>query len=254
MGYRRVFLHVPFLSLRLMAYIAALLTPVPAPITRSLMEGLRNDVVCGDDRLRTLLPFSPLPFRVAVLAAMSREEQDRVHTRWSDAYPPAHELAIKLHELAAPPCFQSRYEIETDDAAAALFGSLCRIGGRQGWLHGNWMWRLRGAADRLLAGVGMQRGRRSASELRVNDVVDFWRVEDLVPNHRLLLRAEMKVPGKAWLEFVIGPAAAGPGRRLSVTAYFETRSLFGRLYWYAFWPLHRYLFGNLLREIVSRSA
>ena len=250
-GYRRFFFRSPVNNLHFFAYLAGLLTPVPAPITISLMQGLKNDVVCADEAIRELIPFRTLGYREAVVEAMTRDEQDRVHTRWSDAYPPAHELALKLHELEQPLRFVTTYALTTDKEPGALFRSICRIGGREGWFDTNWLWRLRGAIDRVLAGVGTQRGRRSASELRVNDVVDFWRVEDLRRDRRLLLRAEMKLPGWAWLEF--GIAATGDRRQLSVTAHYKPRGVLGYLYWYACLPLHIFIFRNLIHRIERRS-
>ena len=251
LGKRRLFFRPLFSNVRFYAYFAGLLTPVPAPIVRSLMEGLRNDVVCEDNRLRSILPFSPLSYREAIVEAMSREEQDAVHTRWSDAYPPAHELAIKLHELKQPPRYTTTYGLLTGKKDSALFRAICRIGGKEGWFQGNWMWRLRGVLDSLLMGVGTARGRRSSSTLRVNDVIDFWRVEALIPNRRLLLRAEMKLPGRAWLEFTVGQE--GQQRRLVITAYYDTQALFGRTYWYTFLPFHWHIFGHLIRQIEQRS-
>lgn len=251
LGRRRLFLRPLFSSVRVYSYLAGLLTPVPAPIVRSLMEGLRNDVVCADTRIRDILPFQPLSYREAIVEAMTREEQDAVHTRWSDAYPPAHELAIKMHELKVPPRYTTTYSLLTAKTASGLFTSICRIGGKKGWFHGNWMWRLRGALDSLLMGVGTARGRRSPSTLRVNDVIDFWRVEALVPNQRLLLRAEMKLPGRAWLEFRI--EGEGEKNRLYVQAYYDTQTAFGNLYWYTFLPFHWFIFEQLLFQIEKRS-
>jgi hypothetical protein len=114
------------------------------------------------------------------------------------------------------------------------------------------MWRLRGMLDRLLSGVGTSRGRRSSSTLRINDVIDFWRVEDLVRNRRLLLRAEMKLPGRAWLEFTVAPE--GDKNGMQVKAYFHTASLAGKIYWYLFLPFHYFIFHDLILEIEKRSA
>jgi len=252
LGKKPLFLKTMVSSVHAYAYLAGLATPVPAPIVRSLMEGLRNDVTCENDRIRTFLPFQPLSYREAIVEAMSREEQDAVHTRWSDSYPPAHELAIKLHELKHAPRYTATYFIRTPRPGPALFHSICLIGGKEGWFHGNWMWRLRGVLDKLLMGVGTARGRRSSSTLRVNDVIDFWRVEVLDPNRRLLLRAEMKLPGRAWLEFRIEPEEAV--NRFSVQAYFDATLLFGDLYWYLFMPFHKYIFEHLLKQIDRRSS
>jgi uncharacterized protein YbjT (DUF2867 family) len=248
---KRLFVRPFFSSVRFYAYFVGLLTPVPAPIVRSLMEGLRTDVVCEDIRIRTILPFRLLSYREAIVEAMSREEQDAVHSRWSDSYPPAHELAIKLHELKRAPRYSTTYSLLTKKRDSALFHAICRIGGKEGWFHGNWMWRFRGMLDSMLMGVGSARGRRSSSSLRVNDVIDFWRVEAKVPNRRLLLRAEMKLPGRAWLEFRIEPW--GKQNRVVVQAYYDTRTFFGHLYWYLFLPFHWYIFERLLSQIEKRS-
>lgn len=251
LGKRRPFLYTGFGKVWFYAYFAGLLTPVPAPIVRSLMEGLRNDVICENDGIRQLLPFAPRTYREAIAEAMTREEQDAVYTRWSDNYPPAHELAIKLHELQNPPRYKSEYSLVSGKSATDLFRSICSIGGKDGWFRDNWMWRIRGMLDNLLMGVGTSRGRRSSSTLRVNDVIDFWRVETLDPDRRLLLRAEMKLPGRGWLEFTILPADGQ--RRLSVTAWYDTHSLLGRAYWFVFLPFHWLIFGDLIRKIEERS-
>lgn len=248
---KRIFLPSPISGIKLLAYIGSLLTPVPAPITMCLMEGLANEVVCQDQDIRQLVPFQPLNYGQAIVKAMSREEQDRVRTRWSDAYPPAHELAVKLHELDGTPEYTACYSLVTQKDAGSLFRSICRVGGKEGWFHNNWMWWLRGVVDRILLGVGTSRGRKSLSSLQVNDVIDFWRVEDLQPERRLLLRAEMILPGKAWLEFTI--ARQGEANVLATTAYYHTTSLFGRIYWYVFLPFHNSIFANLIKQIERRS-
>ncbi|HUT52374.1 MAG TPA: SDR family oxidoreductase [bacterium] len=241
----------PFSSIRLYAYAASFLTPVPAPIIACLMEGLKDEVVCGGEDLKKYLPFAPLPYREAIVRALTREEQDRVHTRWSDAYPPASMLAIRLSELAGRPLYTASFSLLSDKAAADIFRSICRVGGKAGWFDNNWMWRMRGMLDRALSGVGTARGRKSQSTLQANDVIDFWRVEEIERDHRLLLRAEMKLPGRAWLEFNLAPENGR--RRLSITAFFQTRTIFGRAYWYAFLPFHRFIFKDLIEEIERRS-
>jgi len=249
---KRVFFPpAPLSNAAFFAYIASLLTPVPAPITRCLFHGLRNEVVCQDDAIRAHLPFETIGYGEAVLRALYRERADWVETRWSDAYPPAHRLALRLGELRSPPRYVSVYSLKTPKESAALFESICKIGGKEGWFWNNWMWRLRGTIDRILLGVGSARGRKSNSALRVNDVIDFWRVEDLQADRRLLLRAEMKLPGRAWLEFNIKDQ--GEERVLGVAAYYATNSLAGFLYWHAFLPLHHFIFTHLLEQIEARS-
>jgi uncharacterized protein YbjT (DUF2867 family) len=248
---RAWFFDAPFSNIGFYSYLASLFTPVPASITRALMEGLRDEVIAFNDEIRRLIPFEPLSYREAVIRALSREEQDRVYTRWSDAYPPAYDLALKLHEVQGEPGYTATRSVLSDKPAHRLFSSACCVGGRAGWFRANWMWWLRGAFDRLFFGVGTSRGRRCYSSLEVNDVVDFFRVEDIEPDRRLLLRAEMKLPGKAWLDFTIREEHGK--QRLSVTAHFFTSSWFGHVYWYAFLPLHHFIFQGLVDQIEKQS-
>ena len=247
---KRVFL--PFFSyLPLYSYIGGLITPIPAPITRSLMEGLKNEVICQNNTIQQYLPFEPLSYKEAIIRAMNREEQDRIHTRWSDAYPPAHELALKLIELKGGPRYTNTYSLYTEKEASSLFRCICMIGGKGGWFSNNWVWRLRGVVDNILMGVGTTRGRKSQTHLRINDVIDYWRVEDLQKDARLLLRAEMKLPGRAWLEFKIDDE--GSKRRISVVAHYQPRDVFGKVYWYAFLSCHQFLFNDLIKQIEKRA-
>jgi len=239
-------------SIRFYAYGASLLTPVPEPITECLMEGLKNEVICQDDSIKEFIPFETLSYKEAIIRAMSREEQDKVYTRWSDAYYPAYELALKLHELKKRPEYVAVRSITTKKDASSLFRSICKIGGREGWFQSNWLWRLRGGIDRVLLGVGSSRGRRSHSSLKINDVIDFWRIEDIQENKRLLMRAEMRLPGRAWLEFNIREKDNNR-RKLSVIAYYDTNGLFGRIYWYICLPFHYFIFYNLIKELEKRS-
>ena len=210
-------------------------------------------MVCLDNDILEQLPFRRISCREALVRALSREEQDSVHTRWSDSYPPNYELAIKLNELGDTPTYTSSYSLLTEKTAEALFRSITHIGGRKGWFHSTFLWRIRGGMDRILRGVGTTRGRRSASTLRVNDVVDFWRVEKIDYNRRLLLRAEMKLPGFAWLEFRVDPVSE-TRNELSVTAYYKTTGWWGHTYWYIFLPFHHFIFNDLIKQIEQRSA
>lgn len=248
---KRIFIPFPYSNIGFYSYVASLITPVPAQITRHLMEGLKYEVICQECNINDILPFKHMSFEESVIRAMNREDQDRIYNRWSNAYPPAHELAIKLHELDNKPMYTTSYSLVTVKKASSLFQSICRVGGKEGWFSSNWMWYLRGLVDRIFFGVGMSRGRRSLKSLKVNDVIGFWRVEILRKNSRLLLRAEMKLPGKAWLEFLI--QEENSKRKLSVIPYYYTTTFFGKIYWYVFLPFHEYIFNDLIKQIEKRS-
>ena len=250
-GKNVLFRPVPVRNIKAFAYFASLLTPVPSQITSCLMEGLLDEVVCNSNDIRKYVHFPSLGYRESIVRALTREEQDSVYTRWSDAFPPAHELAMRLNEIDGSPCFTASYSVESTASSPALFRSVCRVGGKTGWFNSSLLWRVRGGFDRILFGVGSDRGRRSQTELLINDVIDFWRVEDIVADRRVLLRAEMKLPGKAWLEFTIENTKGM--RRLRVTAYFVTHSWFGRLYWFFFHPFHHFIFQDLVNQIERRS-
>lgn len=251
-GKKCVFIPTFFNYTPFYGFMASLLTPVPAPITKVLIESCKHEVVCGDNDIRKYIPVEPLTFREALMRAMTVEEKDRIATRWSDAYPPAHDKMLKLHELGKFPQYFNTYSLVSDKSAHSLFLSFCKVGGRRGWFHSNWMWRTRGLLDRLMSGVGTSRGRRSLSALRINDVIDFWRVENLIEDQLLLLRAEMILPGQAWLEFRIARMDNGK-QILTVNAYFEPRGFKGILYWYNFLPFHFVIFNQLIRQIEKRA-
>ncbi len=252
LGKKRIFIRSPIANIKVYSYITSLLTPVPAAITWCLMESVTHDVVCQENDILEWVPFRRISCKEALVLAISREEQDAVRSRWSDNYPLDHELAIKLHELSAAPDYSSSYSLLSHKPAEALFRSFLKVGGREGWFNSNFLWRIRGALDRLLMGVGTARGRRSATTLRVNDVIDFWRVEAIEKNRLLLLRAEMKLPGRAWLEFRADPEGERQNR-LTVTAYYQSKGLWGRIYWYIFLPFHHFIFYDLIKQIEKRS-
>lgn len=250
-GKTKFFIPSPISSIRLFSYGVSLFTPVPAPITLCLMEGIVNEVVCKNTEIQKLIPFQPIPITLALKRALEREFYETVSTRWSDAYPRYYTKATQLKDLPVPPRFTCAYAISSDKDDASLFHSICRIGGDKGWFNSNWMWKLRGLLDRMLLGVGTLRGRKSDQKLRINDIIDFFRVENLVPNQILLLRAEMKLPGKAWLEFSI--KKENRKNILGVTAYYEPKGTFGVFYWYMFLPFHHYIFNDLIVEIERKS-
>lgn len=251
LGKKILFIPSPVPWILPYAYFANLFTPVPGRIIRNLLEGTKNEVICQNNEIKRLLTFKPLEFKESVVRAMTRDEQDDIHTRWSDAFPPAHSLAIKLHELEVSPQYTSSYSLVSKKAPSALFKSICMIGGKKGWFNSNWMWRLRGTLDKILLGAGTGRGRRSSSSLRLNDTVDFWRVENIIQDKRLLLRAEMKLPGRAWLEFLIDNQI--DEIKMSINAYYQPRGIFGKIYWYIFLPFHYIIFHDLIEQIEKRA-
>lgn len=249
-GKKKLFITVPISNTFFYGYLASLFTSVPAPITKCLFEGCKNEVVCSDQEITRIVDLIPLAYKEAILRAMSREEQDKIYTRWSDAYPPAHDLAIKLNELKIAPKFSIKHSLVTDKSPSSLYNTFCQIGGKEGWLKYNWIWKFRGSIDKSILGIGSSRGRRSMKSLRINDVIDNWRVEDL-QNDRILLRAEMKLHGKAWLEFITYPDSIMTG--ITVRAYFHTDSFFGKFYWHLLKPFHNFVLRDLLKQITKRS-
>jgi uncharacterized protein YbjT (DUF2867 family) len=251
LGKKRLFFPALITTPGLYGYLASLLTPVPGPITKVLVRGCKNEVVCQNDDIRELIKFEPLSFEEALKKVLLREQKDDITSRWSDSFPHSLKAPLKLTQINPLPKYNSTYCLLTHKQPSELFKSFCGIGGKRGWFHSNWMWRLRGMIDRLFLGVGSSRGRRSYSELRVNDSVDFFRVENIIKDKLLLLRAEMMLPGKAWLEFIIDTNEGL--NKLTITAYFQSKGFWGYLYWYFFLPFHFYLFKKLIRKIEDKS-
>jgi len=187
----------------------------------------------------------------AVQLALDKLEHGAVETDWAGSFPAsARDGGVSLEEREGR-VFERRTALVRADASE-VYAEFTGLGGKRGWYHTNFLWRLRGALDRLAGGVGMRRGRRHPDELRPGDALDFWRVESVEPGRSLRLRAEMKVPGRAWLVFEVLPDGSGLAR-LSQTAVFEPRGLFGILYWYALYPLHQIVFSGLIATIRARA-
>lgn len=251
LGLRRWILVVPVLTPRLSAYWANMVTPVPASIAFPLIEGLRSETICEDDRILTLVPLERFGFEEAVIAALDRVLQRRVETRWTNAsLRGVDRRPIRFDPADFP--IHDRLEVACSASSEALFDRVRRVGGEVGWYFADALWKIRGWMDRLIGGVGLRRGRRDPENVYVGDAIDFWRVEDFVPGRRLLLHAEMKVPGDAWLEFVAEPAGERGERSVLIqTAYFKPSPFWGRLYWYVLYPIHRVIFDGMARSIVA---
>ncbi|MBN2507346.1 MAG: SDR family oxidoreductase [Verrucomicrobia bacterium] len=252
-GLRRWLVPVPVLTPRLSSYWVHLVTPVPAAIASPLIQGLRNDVVVRDNLARELFPnITPLDYGTAVRLALANLETGRVETAWSDALASSQGDVAPVVLATQEGIILERRQRLVRASAAVVYGAFTRLGGETGWLCMNWAWVLRGCLDRLLGGVGLRRGRRDPQDVRAGDAVDFWRVEAVEPDRLLRLRAEMKVPGRAWLEFQVEPVDARTSR-LSQTAFFAPRGLAGLLYWYLLYPVHAVIFSGMARALACRS-
>jgi uncharacterized protein YbjT (DUF2867 family) len=252
-GLKRRLIPVPILTPRLSSYWVHLVTPIPATIAQPLIEGLRNEVVVRDDKASRIFPkIKPFDYQAAVELALARLDSGEVETMWSDA--------LMTTQGDVPPVVLSTLEgmilehrqLPVPVSAATVYRSFAGLGGARGWLYMNWVWHLRGLLDRLVGGVGMRRGRRDPDHLRVGEALDFWRVEAVEPGHLIRLRAEMKVPGRAWLQFHVHPQ---PDDRaiLSQTAYFAPKGVWGLVYWYALYPIHKVIFAGMIRKIAERA-
>ena len=247
-GLRRWLIPVPFLTPRLSSLWLRLVTPLHATVGRALIEGVRNETIVVDDRARRVLSVRPLGFAEAIERALRHEDRAFAETRWCDAFGDQPSRPARPH---GPRIVDSRVT-EVACGPARAFEPIRRIGGETGWYHGNVLWRIRGALDLLVGGPGLRRGRRDPRALRAGDALDFWRVEAFEPPHLLRLSAEMRLPGRAWLQFEVEPTAAGA--RIRQTAIFDPFGLAGLLYWYALYPLHRLIFSGMLRGIAAAAA
>lgn len=252
-GLSRWLLPVPFLTPRLSSYWVHLVTPVPSAIARPLIEGLRNEVVVRDPAARTMFPaIAPIGYLDAVRRALDRFDAENVETAWSDALTSSLPTSTPVVLTTLDGMMMERRQMTIDAPPERAFAVFSSLGGATGWLCLNWAWQLRGAFDRLIGGVGMRRGRRHPHHLRIGDAVDFWRVEAVEPGRLVRLRAEMKVPGRAWLEFQA--RAQEDGRTLvTQTAFFAPRGLLGLLYWYGIYPVHGLIFGGMIRAIARQA-
>ena len=253
-GLKRRIVPVPILSPRLSSYWVHLVTPVPAAIARPLIDGLRNEVVVRDDKASRLFPtVKPFDYQTAVKLALARLDAGEVETMWSDA--------LMTTQGDVPPVVLTTFEgmnlehrqLQVAASASTVFAVFSGLGGSRGWLYMNWVWHLRGLLDRLVGGVGMRRGRRDPDCLRVGEALDFWRVEAVEPDHLIRLRAEMKVPGRAWLQLHVHPQSPGKSL-LSQTAYFAPKGVWGFIYWYSLYPIHKVIFAGMLGKIAEHAA
>lgn len=247
-GLRRLMIPVPLLTPYLSSLWLGLVTPLYARVGRKLVESLRNPTLVSSNLANTAFSVRPRSLSEAIARAMVNEDQEFATTRWSDALSASGQRRSWGGVRFGSRLVDSR-TADTKAPAPCAFAAIQRIGGETGWYYGDWLWRVRGFLDLLVGGVGIRRGRRDPINIRVGDALDFWRVEALEPGHRLRMRAEMKVPGRAWLEFEVTENEGSS--MIRQTAIFDPVGLFGLAYWYTLYPLHQLVFGGMLRNLVK---
>jgi uncharacterized protein YbjT (DUF2867 family) len=247
-GLRRWMIAVPVLTPRLSSLWLGLVTPVYARIGRKLVESLRNPTLVEDASAAAKFQVQPRGLKDAIERALANEDQQMAETRWSDALSSSGPAKSWGGVKFGSRIVDSRQTTVSMEPAAA-FRPIQRIGGDTGWYYGNFLWRIRGFLDLLVGGVGLRRGRRDSLQIGPGDTIDFWRVEAFDADRLLRLRAEMKVPGRAWLEFEV----TGNERESQIrqTAVFDPVGIFGLAYWYALYPLHQFVFAGMLRRIAE---
>ena len=249
-GVRRLMIPVPFLSPRLSSLWLGLVTPLYARVGKKLIDSLRNETVVRDDGARERFPVRPLNVRQAMARALEEEDREMAQTRWSDAVSSSGEEPLWGGRRFGSRLVDRQQAFVNVEPARA-FDPVQRIGGDQGWYFATWLWYLRGFVDLLLGGVGMRRGRRHPVDVRPGDPLDFWRVEAFEEHRLLRLQAEMKVPGRAWLQFEVQPVEGGS--QITQTAIFDPLGLGGLLYWYGLYPIHYLIFKRMLKGIVKQA-
>ncbi len=244
---KRLVIPVPVLTPRLSSYWIHLVTPLGSSIAKPLAEGLKNPVVCRENRIAKLIPQDLLDVRSAIRAALTQIARHNVETNWAMAG-----VMPGDPDWAGGTLFRDARSLQIAAPAASVFRAVCRVGGGHGWYAADWLWQIRGWMDRLVGGPGLRRGRRDPEATQYGEALDFWRVVGYERDSRLSLRAEMKLPGEAMLEFRIDPS--GPNSCvLHQIALFQPKGLFGLLYWWSVVPLHHIVFSGMLRGIARES-
>ena len=244
---KRSIFVVPIMTPKLSSYWLYFVTSTSYKLATSLVHSMKIEVVCRDNKLNTILGIHTLTYKQALKRAFSKIENNEIISSWKDAYSSSG-LNFNISEFIQVPSFGCFKDTKTStiDNVEVCIDKIWSIGGKTGWYYGNWLWKIRGFLDKLTGGVGLRRGRTSEKELNTGDALDFWRV--LYANKeegRLLLFAEMKLPGEAWLEFKI------VGNKLIQTATFRPLGLLGRLYWYAVLPFHGFIFNGMIKNLTK---
>ena len=248
LGLKRVIIPLPFMSINISSYWLNLFTPVPFSVAKALIEGLKSEVTIQNDHAKKYFPqIQPISYEDSVRNAIKEIEENQVISRWNDTANGVWEKNSS-NEISQA-LYMDRKEADISHIQAQkVYQAFTSIGGENGWFAFDFLWELRGFIDKMIGGVGLKRGRRSQCDLRISDCLDFWKVVDLKKDERLLLYAQMKLPGEAWLEFKI------KDNKLIQSAYFYPKGVFGRLYWYSLVPIHYLIFKNMINSIIKKAS
>lgn len=246
-GLRRFFIRVPVLTPRLSSLWLGLVTPVYARVGRELVDGLKAETVVTNDLAQRMFAVRPRGMREQIDRALANEDREFAETKWSDAVSSRGQERMRWGGARKGTRLVDSRSAFVPVPPEVAFAPIQRIGGDAGWYHADWMWDVRGALDLPFGGAGARRGRRDPEQLVVGDTVDFWRVEEIESGYLLRMKAEMALPGRAWLQYEVREVPSGS--MIHQTALFDPVGVFGRAYWYAMWPFHQYVFGGTLRSI-----
>jgi hypothetical protein len=249
-GLRRIMVPVPVLTPRLSSLWLALITPVYARVGRALIDSMRNETLVTNDEAMRVFSVRPRNLQQAIERALAREDREFAETRWSDALSAQGETQAYGGMRFGTRLVDSR-RVAVRSTAEQAFQVIEAIGGDTGWYGNDLLWRIRGLLDQLVGGPGLRRGRRDPRFLRAGDTLDFWRVEAVEAPRLLRLRAEMKLPGRAWLQFEVEPAK--DGTQLRQTAIFDPIGVAGLAYWYGLYAVHHLVFGRMIDAIRRRA-
>lgn len=252
-GLKRYIYTVPLLTPKLSSLWLYFVTSTSYNLARNLVESMTVDVIAGDNRIQKAIPLKTIGYKEAVHLAFQKISQNIVLSSWKDAMSSSGSTLMNIENFIDVPhhgCFKDHKEVALNRPAEEVLDNIWRIGGGQGWYYGTFLWKIRGYMDKAVGGIGLRRGRRSPTDIHPGDALDFWRV--LVSSRaqrRLLLYAEMKLPGEAWLEFRI--TGSKGSEMLTQTATFRPKGLFGRVYWYAVWPFHIFVFSGMINRLAT---
>jgi hypothetical protein len=247
-GLKRRIVIVPVMTPKISSYWLYFVTSTSYSLAKNLVNSMKVEVICKPNNLATMLGITLIDYETSIKLAFDKIEQNQVLSSWKDAQTSTifSKGFSQFIEVPVNGCFKDIRKRNLEKTALSL-EKIWRIGGKTGWYYGTWLWEIRGILDQIVGGVGMRRGRKSDTELNTGDALDFWRVMIAdKEERRLLLYAEMKLPGEAWLEFKIDK-----NNVLTQTATFRPLGLFGRLYWYSVLPFHGFIFSGMINKIAE---